>query len=325
LVVGPNLSVDQTVAVPRVRLGAIHRVPVILRLAGGKGTNLARALRTLGEDPVLCGFAGGPTGAAYTAYLRQEGIRHQLVTTRADTRVCFSIVDDASGAQTEFYEAGMPVTAAEAAELVALAEAGMARLADRAGRANAAGHGWVALTGSLPPGAPTDLYARLIVSAHRFGLRALLDAREPALGPAIAAAPDVLKINQNELATWAQHPLADPLAVADAATLALAGRAGACAVITLGAGGAVAVAADRRWRILPPADIAAKVRSPVGSGDSAAAGLLVGLRRALALPEAARLAVAAGTANASHLGAGRFAAADVDALLPRCAVTALEA
>ena len=309
LVVGPNLSVDQTVAVPVLRTGTIHRVPTILRLAGGKGTNLARALRVLDEDSVLVGFAGGPTGQAYAAYLAAEGIRHQLVPTAADTRVCFSIADEATGAQTEFYEAGMPVADAEVAALIATATARMAGMAPG---------DWVALTGSLPPGAPADLYAQLIVSARTHGLRALLDAREPALGPGIAAAPELVKINQDELAAWACEPGGDIRVLAEMAARALAPHSSAGVVITRGAQGALALAADGSWLVAPPT--AGVVRSPVGSGDSAAAGLLVGMRHGLSLPEATRLAVAAGTANAAHLGAGRFTAAEVRALAPRCTI-----
>ncbi len=308
LVVGPNLAVDQTVAVPRLVPGTIHRVPAILRLAGGKGTNLARALRALGADPLLCGFAGGPTGDACTAYLRAEGIRHQIVATRAETRVCFSIADEASGAQTEFYEQGDAVDVGEVAALLDTAATCMDALAPGA---------WVALTGSLPRGAPDDLYARLIVLAHARGLLALLDAREPALAPALASGPDLLKINRDELAAWSgasAAALATPEAVAAAAQQARAAGA-AEAVITLGADGAVALNRDGAWHIAAP-PVAA--RSPVGSGDSAAAGLLVGLAHGADLADAARLGVAAGSANARHLGAGRFTQAEVDALLAGC-------
>lgn len=302
LVVGPNLSVDQTVAVPRLMVGTIHRVPAILRLAGGKGTNLARALRTLGEDPLLCGFVGGPTGEAYRAYLRAEGIAHQLVATRAETRVCFSIADESTSEQTEFYEAGAGVDPDEVEALIATASAAMA------------GHDWLALTGSLPRGTPDDLYARLVALGRERGLRVLVDAREPALGRAIAAGPDVLKVNRDELSAWADELVRTPDEAARAGAAAL--EAGArSAVITMGAAGAVALDATGCWHIAAPTW---PVRSPVGSGDSAAAGLLVGLRQGMGLPEAARLAVAAGTANARHLGAGRFNRAEVDALLAQC-------
>lgn len=310
LVIGPNLSIDQTVAVPRLMVGTIHRVPAILRLAGGKGTNLARALRTLGAVPTLCGFVGGPAGEAYRAYLRTEGISHQLIATRAETRVCFSIADEATGEQTEVYEAGAEVTLDEVEALIAAAAACMDTLPE---------HGWVALAGSLPLGMPDDFYARLVGLARERGLRALLDARGAALGSAIAAGPDVLKINRDELSAWAGTLARTPEEVANAGAVALAAGA-RLAVITMGAAGAVALEGARRWHIAVPIW---PVRSPVGSGDSAAAGLLVGLAHGKRLPEAARLAVAAGTANARHLGAGRFNRFEVDELLGQCRIQEL--
>lgn len=320
LVIGPNLAVDQTVAVPRLLPGTIHRVPAVLRLAGGKGTNLARALRTLAADPLLCGFAGGPTGAAYTAYLAAEGVRHRLVATHADMRVCFSIADESTGAQTEVYEQGAEVDADEVATLLDTAAACMDEQMPG---------DWVALTGSLPRGVPDDLYARLIALAHARGLLVLLDAREPALAPALAAGPDLLKINREELSAWAGAPSTrrnTPEAVARVADRAGRGprtviKLGAeQVVITLGAEGAIALEYDVAWHIAAPSIAAV---SPVGSGDSAAAGLLVGLSHGASLPEATRLAVAAGSANARNVGAGKFTRAEVDDLLPSCRVRKL--
>lgn len=308
LIIGPNLSVDQTLSVPTLAVGTIHRVPEILKLAGGKGANLARALRILGEEPLLCGFAGGPAGAQLVAYLRADGIAHRIVPIRGETRVCFSVADAATGAQTEFYEGGPLVTAGEVAALL------------EAAAALVAGHAWVALTGSLPRGAPPDLYARLTAIARAHGARVLLDAKGDALVAGLAAGPDLLKINRGELEGALGGPLATPARVAEGAASVLG--PGADAVITLGAAGAVVVTAAAHWLIMPPAVAAI---SPVGSGDSAAAGVLAGLARGLALVEAARLGVAAGAANALHLGAARFTRAEVEALLPGCRVVASSA
>lgn len=311
LVIGPNLSIDQTVAVPRLRIGTIHRVPAVHKLAGGKGANVARAMRILGEDPLLLGFAGGPVGEQLAAYLRADGIAHRLVPSQGETRVCFSVADDSTGEQTEFYEGGAPVSTGEIAALLAAADAAVP------------GHRWVVLTGSLPRGAPADLYAQLMAIARRHGARVLLDAKGAALAAGIIAGPDLLKVNRAELAEHIGRALDTPTQVAEAARAALDGRDGrdgASAIITLGAGGAVVVDALVRWLIVPPS---IRARSPVGSGDSVAAGVVAALDRGQLLLEAARLGVAAGAANAQYLGGAQFTRADVEALLPRCAVMAL--
>jgi 1-phosphofructokinase family hexose kinase len=307
LVVGPNLSIDQTVAVPQLAVGAIHRVPEILRLAGDKGANVARAARLLDADPLLIGFVGGQTGELFAAYLRADGIASHLVRTAGETRVCFSIADDATGEQTEFYEAGAPVRSDEIALLVAAVEAHLPA------------HAWVVITGSLPRGAPEDLYARIIELAHRHRARVLLDAREGALTAGVAARPDVVKINSDELAELALQAPETPAAVAEAASHVPVVPGGAV-IVTLGAAGAVVVRGEGRWQVTPPA---IKARSPVGSGDCAAAGVIVGLERGDDFVEATRLGVAAGTANAMHLGAARFTVEDVGRVLAGCVARAL--
>jgi 1-phosphofructokinase family hexose kinase len=321
LVVGPNLSVDQTVAVPVLRVGEIHRVPEVLKLAGGKGTNLARALRILGGEPLLVGFAGGPVGGQLRAYLEADSLPHHLVPSVGETRVCFSIADVATGVQTEFYEAGPVVSAEEVAALL------------RVVRDVLPGQRWVAITGSLPrggpvdggpvDGGPADLYAQLIRLARAHGARTLLDAKGDVLAAGIAAGPDLLKINRAELEGSLGRRVPTPAEVATAAADVIRMDDGGAAMITLGAEGAVVVARKGRWLVTPPEDL--PIVSPVGSGDSTAAGLLTGLERGLPLVAAARLGVAAGTASALHLGAARFARDEVEALLPRCGVVPLQA
>jgi tagatose 6-phosphate kinase len=307
LIVGPNLSIDQTVVVPRLWLGEIHRVPEIVRLAGGKGANVARAARILGADPLLVGFVGGSLGDVLAAYLRADGIASDLVRTAGETRVCFSIADASSGLQTEFYEAGAPTTPAECARLLEVAAA-------HAGR-----HGWMVVTGSLPRGAPEDLYARLVALAHDHGARVLLDARGAALAQGVAARPDVIKINRGELAELAGAPLsslAECALVARACTVA----PGGAVVVTDGAAGAAIVTDAEAWQVTPPP---VEARSPVGSGDSAAAAIVLALERGEDLLAAVRWGVAAGTANALHAGAARFTRAEAEHVLAECTVERL--
>ncbi|HEV2237062.1 MAG TPA: 1-phosphofructokinase family hexose kinase [Ktedonobacterales bacterium] len=309
LVVGPNLSIDQTVLVPRLRVGEIHRVPEIVRLAGGKGTNVARAARILGAEPLLVGFVGGPLGDAFAAYLAADGIASELVRTAGETRVCFSIADEATGQQTEFYEAGAPVSAAECARLLAMATA------------RVAGRRWMVVTGSLPRGAPDDLSARLVELAHAPGARALLDARGAALAEGVAARPDVIKINRGELAELAGAPIASVAEVARAAAGCSVAPGGAV-MVTDGAAGALLVAEAGAWRVTPP-PVAA--RSPVGSGDCAAAAIVAALEREEDYLAAMRWGVAAGTANTLRAGAARFTRAEAERVLAGCVTMRLGA
>jgi tagatose 6-phosphate kinase len=307
LVVGPNLSLDETVAVSELRVGTIHRVPEILRLAGGKGANVARALRVLGADPLLVGFVGGAPGALVESYLDADGIAHRLAHASEPTRTCFTVADAASGLQTEFYGAGPPVSEDEVAALLRIAAASLG------------GRRWLVVTGSLPRGAPVDLYAQLIHLARQHGVHTLLDARGAALKAGIAACPDVVKINVGELGDATGALPSTPHEIAACAAQLVASGVGMI-VTTLGKDGAVLVAPSVRWHVRAPAR---PVVSPVGSGDAAAAGLVLALDRGEDPVTATRAAVAAGTANALHLGAGRFTRPEFDEILAECAAMEL--
>ncbi len=323
LIIGPNISLDQTVSVPHVTVGAIHRAPVAIKLAGGKGANVARAMRRLlFGDPLLCGCFGGAIGAAVEGLLVREHIRYRPFRIQSETRICFSIADETTGEQTEVYEQGAPLSEAESEGFIALAE----QLLDE----QTVGHSrWVGLTGSLPPGMPDDLYARLIASAHAHGLHTLLDAKGEALRAGLTAVPDLLKINATELGDALGQPTldqAEPAEIAEATAQAISHIPGGVAIITLGARGAVVVATGGgRWHIEAPR---VKAISPVGSGDAVAGALLVFFDGDTHTPDthtpdtsderslvsATSFAMAVGAANAQHLGASQFTEAEVRAL-----------
>jgi fructose-1-phosphate kinase PfkB-like protein len=83
------------------------------------------------------------------------------------------------------------------------------------------------------------------------------------------------------------------------------------AAVSLGALGAVAADDSGAWWACPPP---INLVSSVGCGDSLLAGMAAGLLRGLPLPEALRLGVACGSADALTIGGGRLAMADVERL-----------
>ena len=57
-----NAAFARTITVPNFQRGQRHRASAGLPLAGGKGINVARALKTLGVPVVATGLAGGQAG-----------------------------------------------------------------------------------------------------------------------------------------------------------------------------------------------------------------------------------------------------------------------
>ena len=108
-----NAAIDKTLAVPNFRLGRRHRAVEQTAMAGGKGVNVARALRALGQPVIATGIAGGPTGTRIVEHLTDEGILNDFVRIREESRTSTAVVDPTSGEQTEINEHGPHVSEAE--------------------------------------------------------------------------------------------------------------------------------------------------------------------------------------------------------------------
>lgn len=290
LCVNANAAIDKTVVVPGFHLNGIQRPELVRSSPGGKGCNVARALKRLGGEPVVTGWVGGHAGAFIEEGLQAEGIGTAFVKVPFESRTCLSIIDPQGSSLTELYERGEAVSAADVAKLVDA-------FGQIVGRFEA-----VTLSGSLPPGAPPDLYATLIRSAHTAGVQVLLDSSGVGLAQGLPARPDVVKPNVHEFEELTGLTLSSPEAVAVAAR-EWSALMGCRMIVSMGSEGAVAVAEGGAWLVTPPA---IELVSAVGSGDSLVAGSILGLTRGEALPTAVARGVAAGAANALSLGAAVF-------------------
>jgi 1-phosphofructokinase family hexose kinase len=288
-----NPSVDRLFEVERLRPGSIHRPAAFTAVAGGKGLNVARAAACLGEPVHAVALVGGNAGRFIAEGLASEGIDASFAWCEGETRSSLSALDRSTGTLTEFYE-----------QRTAIAESEWERFEQEVAAA-ITGATWVTLSGSLPPGAPADGYARLISLAYAAGVNVALDSRGEALARGLAAAPDVVKVNTAEAA----ETLGAATDVGEAPLAAASALATMCPVpprltiVTLGSEGAVAIDAQGKgWRCRGEGG------GPfsVGSGDAFLAGLVVGLQRGDPWPHPLGLALGAGAANAEIPGAGRL-------------------
>jgi tagatose 6-phosphate kinase len=283
LTVTLNTALDVTYDVAVLTPYASHRVGAVSRRAGGKGINVARVLAALGETTVVTGLAGGPTGAAIRQDLAAAGLRDALVEVSAESRSTVTVVDP-EGA-TGFNEPGGGVQPQEW-EAFCASFTGLARTADV-----------VVLSGSLPPGVPTDAYARLVGIAAAHGARTLVDSEGDPLLAALSAHPDLVKPNAAELAATVATD--DPLTGA----LTLRSVGAGAVVVTLGADGLLGVTAGGAWRARPPERVAGNA---TGAGDACAAALAAGLRARTPWPVRLQNAVALSAAAVRSPLAGDF-------------------
>ncbi len=284
-------SLDLTYLVPRLDHGRIHRPDQLVRCAGGKPLNMARAAATLGADVEVIAVLGGPTGNILAGALVEEGVSTTVVPTPAETRTCVSIAAADDGSLTEVYEyaAAIPVEVWD--RLVASVSAAVERRP-----------GWLSISGGPPRELEIDAIATLVRIGGEAGARVAVDTHGPALPAAVRAEPALVKINRYEAADLLEVPHdTDLRRLAEG----VAGLSRGLVVLTDAHRGALALDGSIAYRASLP-DVHGHY--PVGSGDAFLGGLLTELDRGASLVAGLRTAVAAGAANALVPGPGRFAA-----------------
>ena len=192
-----NAAIDKTLAVPNFRLGRRHRAVEQTSMAGGKGVNVARALKSLGQPVIATGVAGGPNGTRIIEQLTEEAILNDFVRIREESRMSTAVVDPTSGEQTEINERGPLVTEAELElfvdKLLYLAK----------------GAEICVFSGSVPRGVEADVYARLITELRKLGVTTVLDSEGDALLLGTRAEPTVVSPNELEAEELVGHEFAD--------------------------------------------------------------------------------------------------------------------
>lgn len=303
-----NAGIDKTYEVEGFEIGGFHHPRRFQTSPGGKGINVARVLRLLGQDVAVTGFLGGSVAPYVQSYLRQARVRPSFAAIAEESRLCINIVDTRRRNQTRVDEVGPLVAPSEVDALRRIWE----RLA--------AHSRLMIISGSAPRGVPYDLYADLIESAKSRKIPVLLDAHDEMLRYAIQTAPTVVMPNRSELSVLFEDDLSVPDGVVQASRelIAMGVRVVIC---SLGGDGAIVVSAEEgEWRAKAAM---VEVISTVGCGDAAAAGYAAAWARGLGMVERVRWSMAAGAACAATFGPVPTDANGVAELVPRVQVARL--
>jgi len=288
-----NAAVDRTLAVPSFQIGQRHRASVGFTSAGGKGINIARALKRLGAPVVATGLAGGRTGTLIVEELTAEGILNDFVRIREESRTSTAVLDPTSNAYTEINEWGPDV---QEDELEILADK-LAYLCQ--------GAEFLVLAGSLPRGVEPGFYGELIREANRRGVATILDAEGEALRLGVEAEPHLVSPNMREAEALVGHEFSDSEDLAEGLD-EIAELGARNALITLETGCYALFREDRdEVRLRADAPIVEAV-SRVGAGDTLLAGFVAARLAGRPFEEAVRAGVGAGSASVLEAGPGRF-------------------
>jgi 1-phosphofructokinase family hexose kinase len=308
-----NAALDRTLTVPNFRSGHRHRASRSLTLAGGKGINVARALKRLDVPVVATGLVGGATGSRVIEALTGEAILNDFVRIGDESRTSTAVVDPTATAYTEINEWG-PEVGPDELEMLREKLHYLSRGAQT-----------VVFSGTLPRAVEEDFYAEAIRDLNRRGVETVIDSEGTPLRLGVEAEPFLVSPNQPEAEGLVGQELnedEDFLMALDA----ISERGARNVLITLESGCfALFRGEDRQRRRLHVVAPSVEPVSVVGSGDVLLAGFLAARLEGLPVDEALRSGVAAGTASTLEVGAGRFDAREAQRLRARVEVAELEA
>jgi 1-phosphofructokinase family hexose kinase len=297
-----NTAIDKTLAVPNFRIGRRHRSVDQTTMPGGKGVNIARAIKRLGRPVIATGFAGGATGTRIVEALTAESILTDFVRINEESRTNTAVLDPTTGVQTELNERGPEVTEHEMElfrdKLLYLAQ----------------GAQLCVFAGSLPRGVDPDVYGGLVKQLRKLGVTTVIDTDGEPLRHAVRAEPDVASPNAREAEELVGHEFNDD----EERTLAIA------EIVELGAREAIMTVPDgcfaqvatetgmQRYRVRV---VEQEARAAVGSGDAFLAGYVAARYSGGTPEECLRFGVACGAESTQHFGAGVIDPQGVERLL----------
>lgn len=281
-----NPAIDKTVVIEEFKAGTVNRITTMREDAGGKGVNVSKCLKKLGADTVAVMILAGAAGKRLSTMLNDRKIPMLRIPAEGENRTNLKIIDPVNHTNTDINEPGPKID-----------EDLLETLKEKLGKSVGKGD-IVVLSGSLPKGADKSLYARWTKYFQWRGAKVFLDADGEPMAKGIAAAPYMIKPNNDELAALlGKEKLTLEEMVAEGKRLLATGIEEV--VISLGGDGILFVSREGCFK----ADaLSVPVKSTVGAGDSVVAAMAYGYEKNLSREEKISLAVAIGAASVMQDG-----------------------
>jgi 6-phosphofructokinase 2 len=253
---------------------------------GGGGINVARAIKKLGGVATAVYPSGSYTGKAFNALLANEDIPAIIIETKNETRENIIVLEEKTNKQYRFNMPGTSLAESEWKECLLVTE-------------QAKDIEFIVASGSLPPGVPDDIYARLAVIAKKKNAKLVVDTSGQALRYAANEGVYLLKPNLGELSSLVGNKYLQDNEIEEAAKQVIARGSCEVLVISMGNKGAMLVTKSSIKKVVPPP---VEIKSTVGAGDSMVAGIVYSLSLGRNLETALQYGVASGTAATMHPG-----------------------
>jgi 6-phosphofructokinase 2 len=265
---------------------------------GGGGVNVARAIKRMEGDVVAIYPAGGYSGKFLNTLIHNENIETLVVETKNHTRENMIVLETSTDKQYRF---GMPGQKLEKEEW----EKCLQLIDDHKSE-------YIVVSGSLPPGVPTDIIARIAKSAKTKNRKVVVDSSGEALKLAIEEGVFLCKPNLGELSLLVNKDKLSENEIDKAAKELVTDGKCEIVVVSMGASGAILISKNESYRAKAP-DV--EIKSTVGAGDSMVAGIVYSLSKGLGLKETLQYGIACGTAATLNPGTQLSHPDDVSRLL----------
>jgi 6-phosphofructokinase 2 len=295
-----NPSLDKTVTVEQLVIDETNRWTSFRRDPGGKGINVSRVIHELRGKTIVYGFIGGVDGEILKQLLQQQGVPFDFTPIKGEVRSNLIITNMETCCQTRIDAPGPHISKGELESLIS-------KIIHTEPKPS-----FLVMAGSIPPGVPDNIYARLIEEAKAQGVKTVLDSDGQWLREGIKAKPTVIKPNVHEAEDLLGTKLKDEASIIQAAKT-LVNQGIEVVAISRGPDGLIIATDTQTLSVIPPQ---VEISSTVGAGDSAVAGMVLSLTRGDTIEDACRLAVAAGTATTLTPGTELCRRQDVESLLP---------
>lgn len=281
-----NPAIDKTVDVENFEAGGLNRILRVVSDAGGKGINVSKTICELGGKSIATGFVGGGAGSKIKGVLKEWGIAGDFVEVQGETRTNTKVVDPQIGV-TELNEPGPKVAQEEMEELLKKLES------------YASEDTLFVLAGSIPTGVDKRVYRTITERVHQKGAKVLLDADGELFAESLAAAPDMIKPNRDELERFYHldyRPSEKELIELGKRFL---DQGISTVTISLGQMGALFISKEKVYK----ADaLHVKAHSTVGAGDAMVAAMAYGWDHGMSMEDTAKLSVATSAGAVTTIG-----------------------
>ncbi|WP_307410031.1 tagatose-6-phosphate kinase [Neobacillus ginsengisoli] len=309
LTVTMNPSVDISYSVQDFKLNDVNRVEKARKTAGGKGLNVARVIKLLGEDVLATGVLGGTIGDYITQELMKNEIKNDFFRIDQESRNCIAILHD--GKQTEILESGPTILVEEGKVFLEkfreqLAEASL-----------------VTISGSLPKGLESGFYRQMVEIGWENGIPVIVDTSGESLRQVLLheVKPFAIKPNIDELSHLLNMEVDESMNGLKQLLNNELFHGIELIVISMGGVGAFVKHEEDYYRVtIPGIDVV----NPVGSGDATVAGIAVALKRKQTVQDILKTAMTTGMLNTMEAETGYINLAKFDSLFDLVKVTKVD-